>query len=543
MLNLRHSFRTASFQLLLCMGVITVAACSNTPTKEELKSVQVYTDDHLSNEGQFRCYPIDNDAFDHPVDFLPLPVAPSENIWPRVQHELSLKYRNDPRVQAQLNWYVRHPEYFKRVQIRASRFLYHILEELHQQNAPVDLALLPIVESAYEPFAYSHGQAAGLWQFIPMTADRFKLERNWWIDERRDAVESTRAAIKYLSYLSRYFDGDWELAIAAYNAGEGRVRKAVKRNQKAGKPIDFWHLDLPVETSAYVPKMIALSELFRDPNKYGLELIDISNEPYFADVTLDTQIDLAQAAELADIDMDELYYLNAGLNRWATPPSGSYKLKLPKEKVASFESALKQLPIKERITWHRYIVQSGDNLSSIAKTFNSQIDAIRAANKLRGNEIPAGKALLIPTAKAKASQYRLSQDQRLAKRQAISPENGSYKHVYYVKPGDTFWSIAKQYKVDIQALARWNSKSPKDSLKINEKLVIWTKSPDRATNSQARVRRVNYKVRAGDSLAKVASKFNVGINQIAKWNKLDKRDYIQPGQKLKLYVNVMDTYH
>ncbi|MCK5880887.1 MAG: LysM peptidoglycan-binding domain-containing protein, partial [Sinobacterium sp.] len=478
----------------------------------------------------------------HPIDDMPMPLSPHDSIWPRIQSGLTLKYVDHPSVQAEINWYARHPEYFKRVQKRASRYLYHIVDTLNAQDAPVDLALLPIVESAYEPFAYSHGQASGLWQFIPGTAGRFKLKRSWWQDERRDVVESTNAAIKYLKILNRYFDGDWELAIAAYNAGEGTVRRAIRKNEKKGLPTDFWHLDLPKETSAYVPKMIALSHLFRHPEKYNIELLHIPNQAYFKQVKITQQLDLVQAAELADITMDELYYLNAGLNRWATPPSDDYIIKIPIANADNFKANLEKLPSDQRITWHRYTIQQGDSLSTIAVKFKTRSDIIISVNNIQNKRIYAGKTLLIPMAKGSHNQYKLSQDQRIAKRKARKPKNGLYQINYHVKPADSFWSIANKYNVSVESLAKWNKKSPKDSIYLNEVLVIWSKTPQASNERSGKVRKITYKVRRGDSLDKIANKFNVKVSQITKWNKINSGKYIQPGQKLTLFVNVMDTY-
>ncbi len=539
---------TSLLILMLLSSIVLLSACSSaTDAATQLvvdteKSETIPHIEFADEKNQFRCYPIDSDIFNHPIDSMPMPLAPNDNIWPRIQSELILEFVEHPSVKAELNWYVSHPEYFQRVQKRASRYLYYIVNELNLQDAPLDIALLPIVESAYEPFAYSHGQASGLWQFIPGTADQFKLERNWWQDERRDVVQSTRAAIKYLKYLNRYFDGDWQHAIAAYNAGQGRVRKAILKNKKNGLPTDFWSLDLPKETSAYVPKMIALSHIFSDPEKYNLELLHIANKPYFESIKLTDQLDLVQAAELADISMDELYYLNAGINRWATPPTSHYNIKIPVNQVDVFKQNLALLPTEERITWHRHTIQKGDSLSSIAEKFNTQSSIIISVNKLDNQQIYAGKTLLIPTAKSSSSKYKLSKDQRIAKRKAQKPKNGLYKITYFVKPGDSFWSIAQKYDVSVQSLAKWNQKSPKDLIQLNEELVIWSKKPQISNDHTGKVRKVIYKVRSGDSLAKVAGKFNLKVSQISKWNRINSSQYIQPGQRLTLFVNVMDTY-
>lgn len=534
---------------LLLSILLTLSACGAltpsppAPAEEEVAE-PFFTHEWLVADDEFRCFPVDEDVFDHPIDDLPLPIAPGENIWPRIQAGLSLPLVEHKSVQQQMDWYLSHPNYLARVQNRASRYLFYIIEHLHEQNVPYDIALLPIVESAYEPFAYSHGQASGLWQFIPGTGKRFRLDQNWWYDGRRDVVQSTDAAIQYLSYLHDFFDGDWLLAIAAYNSGEGTVRNAVKKNLARGKPTDFWHLDLPEETSAYVPKMIALAELFRNPEKYGLELLPISNEPYFVSVELDSQIDLAQAAKLADITIEEIYYLNSGLNRWATPPKDHYELKIPVSQYSLFVDALAKLPDDQRVTWQRYRVKSGDSLSAITNKFNSDKALICDVNNLHKDQIYAGQTLLIPAASATNKTYLYSQNQRLIKKQNSKPSSANYKQVYRVQPGDSFWKISRQHNVDVSALAKWNNKSPKDTLKVGEKLVIWKHigSTHTAPGREPKITKVNYKVRKGDSLAKVASKFKVKISQIVDWNNINPQSYLQPGQALTLFVNVMETY-
>ena len=529
--------------ILLGITILFLTACSNQASIEKPVIEEPALNWKISIS-ETRCFPVSEDIFNHPIDYLPLPVAPNESIWPRIQSGLTLEYIDHKSVRQQLNWYKKHPQYFERVQKRAARYFYHIANRLHEENVPYDLILLPIVESAYEPFAYSHGQASGLWQFIPGTGKRFKLEQNWWTDERRDAVESTDAAIKYLKYLHRFFDGDWLLAIAAYNSGEGTVRKAIRKNKKAGKPTDFWHLDLPKETSAYVPKMIALTEIFRNPIKYNIELVDIANQAYFQEVELDAQLDLSQAALLADVSIEEIYYLNSGLNRWATPPSKNYRLKLPINTIDVFKKNLSKLPESQRVTWHRHIIKSGESLSVIAKKYNSNSQLIRDVNKLKNNNIVAGKTLMVPKARKGHGQYLFSETQRLSKRQNTKPKSGTQKIQYYIQPGDSWWKIAQEHKVDIKSLARWNGKSPKDTLKVGGKLVIWAKNKNLANNTirPQKIRKVNYRVRQGDSLARIADKFNVRIKEIERWNGISSKKYLQPGQGLTVYVDVMETY-
>ncbi len=489
--------------------------------------------------GKDFCYPVENDNFNHPIDKMPVTITEDVTIWPRIQEGLVLSDIGHPRIDKYTHWYKKNPRYMAKVQQRSARYLHAIVELLDQYKLPKDLALLPIVESAYEPFSYSHGQASGLWQFIPMTAERFKLQSDWWKDDRRNTLKSTEAAIKYLSYLHRYFDGDWLVAIAAYNAGEGNLRKAIKKNQARDKPITFWHLDIPNETRDYVPKLIALSKVIAAPEKYGIELLAIPNKPYFETVSLSHQLDLAQAANLMDAPIEELYYLNPDLNQWATPPQDQYIFKIPADKKGAFTTALKQLPKEQRINWERHKVKSGESLSVIAQKYNSNVKLIKEVNQLPNNHILKGMSLMIPTAKDNAIEYTYSQSQRLQSRQNRKPSNYKVKVEHMVKPGDSFWSIAKKHKVSISQLTRWNNKSPKDSLRIGEKLVIWQTNTSNSRSGM--IRKVYYTVRNGDSLAKIAGKFKVKVSDIVRWNQVDPKKYVYKGQKLTLYVDVSKT--
>lgn len=464
------------------------------------------------------------------------------NLWTltREQMQLDLHVTN-PRVQSQLNWYKKHPKYIARVVNRAKPYYHHILQQAIERDIPVELALLPIVESAFDPFAYSHGRAAGLWQFIPSTGKHFGLKQNWWYDGRRDVIRSTDAAYTYLSQLNKRFDGDWLLAIAAYNAGGGNVSKAIKRNQRISKPIDFWSLKLPKETMAYVPKLLAISELIKNSQQYDIELPAIDNTPYFAAVTIESQIDLAQAAEMAEISTKELYLLNPGFNRWATDPEGPHELLIPVDKSQAFTTALNQIPQDKRVNWARYKVQSGDSLIVIAKKFDTTVSQIKRTNDLRSNNIRIGQSLMISTASQNSSEYALSQQQRHAHKQKVIARTTDRNEKYYtVKSGDSFWKIANKYQVGVRQLARWNSMAPGDPLRAGKRLVIWSKPQQTALSSSDRqiIRKVGYKVRNGDSLYRIANKFNVSVSDILQWNKIQKDRYLKPGQHLTLYVDV-----
>ncbi len=465
------------------------------------------------------------------------------NAWIRLQHGMRMKPVLNKRVQAQLDWYLSHRKYLGRVMKRAAPILPFILNELEKKDLPSEIALLPIVESAYQAFAYSHGRASGMWQIIPSTGHHLGLKQNWWYDGRRDIIESTRAATRYLQSLARQFDGDWELALASYNAGPGKIRSAVRYNKKKGRKTDFWHLTrIRPETRDYVPKLLALKEIFANPEKYDIDLLYIEDEHQYQIVELDSQIDLALAADLAGISTESIYQLNPAFNRWATAPKGPHRLLLPSEKVDSFKQKLAELPRSKRVNWLRYKIRNGDTLSQIARKYRTSTALIKSVNKIRGHSIRAGKYLLIPTATKSIQQYSLSQNSRLSKIKN-TPRKGQ-KLTYRVKSGDSFWTIARKHGVNHRSLAKWNGMAPTDTLSIGQKLVIW-KTAGKAkaqrvslfdTQPKNRMHALRYTVRKGDSLSRIASKFKLRVSDIKKWNRIGK--YLQPGQKLKLYVDI-----
>jgi len=482
-----------------------------------------------------------------PVAGIEMPSSPArpDDVLSRLRAGFELTYEDNHRTAAELKWFAKHPDYLNRVFTRAQRYLPYILAELERRDMPLELALLPIVESAYDPFAYSHGRAAGLWQMIPGTARRFGIKQNWWYDGRRDVVDSTRAALDYLEYLEELNDGNWLNAIASYNSGEGNVLRAARKNRKAGKPIDFWYLRLPKETSMYVPKLLALVEIVADPGKYNLTLPEVPNEQQFVVADINTQLDLALAAELAGVNVDTIYQYNPGYNRWSTDPAGPHRLVMPIDVADRFTAALEQVPERERVRWQRHKVRSGEAISQIAERYNTTVSALRAANNLRGNTIRAGHHLMIPVATKPLSAYSQSADARLAKTQNRKRAGNKLEHV--VRSGESFWTISRHYGVTHRALAKWNGMAPGDTLSVGKKLVLWTDgavarveqprtSPTEALGNTTR--KLRYTVRNGDSLYLIARKFRVGIDQIARWNGIDRNKILRPGQKLSLYVDV-----
>ncbi len=484
----------------------------------------------------------------------PEPSAPAEkmphlDLWQRTLAGYQLSIPNNSRIDHEFKWFTSHADYVKRIQTRAQPYLHFILEEIEKREMPSELALLPVVESAFQPFAYSPGRAAGLWQFIPSTGRHFGLKQNWWYDGRRDVVSATRAALDYLQSLANRFDGDWELALASYNAGAGTVSRAIKRNKKRGKATDFWSLNLPRETKSYVPRLLAFARLLSQSDSLGIRFDPLPNEPHFASVDIGSQLDLALAAELAGITIQELYHLNPGFNRWATDPQGPHRLQLPVDKVESFKQKLAALDSDKRLRWKRYKIKNGDNLGAIAQRHNTTVALLQQVNKIRGTQIRAGKHLLIPISAKSLEHYAFSAQQR--KNRIQNSSRGGTKISYTVRPGDNLWDISRSFDVNHRSLAKWNGMAPRDILKPGQRLVIWTKKkstqssvpavaalPPAMENSPlAKRSSVNYQVRKGDSLSRIATRFNVSVADLRKWNSLPGK-YLQPGQKIKLFVDI-----
>lgn len=474
----------------------------------------------------------------------------STDLWQRLRGEFQLihQYRDQfyrKRINEEIQWLKKHPAYLKRVSRRAEPYLHYVVNQMVANGLPGELALLPIVESAYDPFAYSPGRAAGLWQFIPATGKHFELQQDWWQDERRDVVESTRAAIDYLSSVHRRFDNDWLLALASYNAGQGRISKLRRHNAKANKPQDYWSLALPNETKRYVPRLLAIAEVINNPDKYGISLHAIEDAPQFVSIGIGSQLDLAQAAALADISMDVLYKYNPQYNRWATPPEGPHRLLMPIDNAEIFTSALMTLTPEQRLSWKRYKIKSGDTLSEIVSQFGTTSKQVRLANGLKNDSIRIGKILMIPVASEANQHYVMSAEQRNQRLLVSGSKSNRQPSYYVVKEGDSWWTISRQFSVSTSQLTKWNGKAPGDMIRPGQKLVVWDKKKSISKTNQLTgfsrepvFRKVYYQVRSGDNLSTIANRFKVKLHDLIAWNKLDNQRYLKPGQQLSIHVDV-----
>tara|TARA_R110000868_G_scaffold245794_3_gene502379 strand:- start:8920 stop:10458 length:1539 start_codon:yes stop_codon:yes gene_type:complete len=501
-LNLKALARSA--KALLVIICITVAGCQST---QQQRLVPERTAG-LEQEPEW----LNDSAADAPEE--------PTDIWERVRngYQLQETITLNPRIEQQRLWFVSNPSFIEKAGERSNPYIHFIVERLEQRNMPMELALLPMIESAYNPLAYSHAHAVGLWQFIPSTGRYFNLRQTNWYDGRRDVMASTDAAINYLSRLKEMFNGDWLLALAAYNAGEGRVSRAIERNQKLGLPTDYWNLSLPTETQNYVPKLLALSQVVMTPHAYGVSLAPVANEPYFEKVEFKQHMDLARVAAMAGLDEDELYLLNPAFKKGVTL-DGPQHLLVPTDKAELLTANLSLMKPQELVDWQQYRVRSGDSLHSIANQHQVTVGTLKDINKLTGSHLRIGQQLSIPT------QPRVNTRQPL-RQLATAPSTPS--RTYRVKNGDSLWQIAKSHKVTVTDVRRWNKLSG-NSLRVGQVLSLHAGKPSSARQSTS-----YYKVRRGDSLYLIAKRLKVPMKTLQNWNpKAGKA--LKPGQTLTLY--------
>ncbi|WP_194755389.1 lytic transglycosylase [Aliidiomarina indica] len=529
--------------ILAASVVLGLSGCQLTSTADhEAEQDVAPTTEYPLQEGLQRyalVHPVQADVAQQEKE---LPPQLQADIWDRVRMQMAIEVPDNSLVQSHRDWYLRHPGYIDRVAQRAAPFLHLIVEEIEKRNLPLELVLVPVVESAYDTFAYSHGRASGIWQFIPSTARHYGLDINWWYDGRRDVMAATTTALDYFDRLGQTFNGDWLLALAAYNGGQGRVLGAMRRNEQAGKGTDFWSLDnLPRETRNYVPKILALAELLKESDTWAVTWPYIPNQPVTEIVDVGQQIDLALAAEMAGMSLEELHRYNSGYNRWATAPDGPHTLLLPSERARDFRTAMANSDPKDWLAWQRHQVRSGESLITIARRYNTTPTAIQQFNNLSGTMIRRGDYLLIPVASQDLERYTLSAEQRLASAQGRTSSGTRVEH--RVARGDTLWDLSRKYGVTVANLARWNNMAPGDMLRPGQTLVVWQTQATASTGTTAStstpvVRTIQYQVRSGDSLARIASRFRVSIADIEQWNSISRDRFLQPGQRLTLHVDV-----
>ena len=443
------------------------------------------------------------------------------DIWERIRRELTIKIPDDQIAATSIyrERLYKNQSAVNRISKSGQRYLFHTLSRAQELNLPVELALLPFVESEFDPYAKSVDGATGIWQFMPATGKEWGLKSNWWYDGKKDVLASTEAALKFLSYLHQKFDEDWLLAMAAYNTGPTRVNRAIRKNKMQDKGIRFWDLDLPKETTAYVPKLLVLCELINNPKSFEVNLPSIANRPYFQRVKIPGQLDLMQAADLAGLKPETIYELNPGFNQWATDPSGPHYLLLPIGVSDRFMTQLESLDENDLVRWDRYKIRRGDSLSRIASRYKIEVAVLKEINGMDDDLIIAGKEIMVPRGSAWADKQ--------------SPR----EQLYIVLKGDTLWNISRKFKVSIEDLVLWNELNLEKPLQINQEIKIFSRYERIRQDLPSReLRTMLYPVKSGDTISRIASKFEISPQKIQEWNEIEDVSKIFPGQVLKLFL-------
>ncbi len=479
------------------------------------------------------------------------PAQPPGDLWERIRMGFALGEMDTPLVQEHENWYASRPDYVRRMVERSQLYLFHIVEEVEKRGMPTEIALLPMIESAFNPKAYSRAHASGIWQFIPSTGKNFGLQQNWWYDGRRDIMAATDAALDYLQKLHDMF-GSWELALSAYNWGEGNVMRAIGRNGAKGLPTDILSLRMPPETRNYLPKLLAIKHIVANPEAYGLALAPIPNQPYFTKVATSKHIDLALAARLAEMPMAEFTSLNPAHNRPVINSKDADYLLLPVDKVETFVNNLESYD-KPLVSWGSYTLGRGEKLDKVAHKFSLSVSRLKEINGISGNRRLAGGTLLVPLGRQAASGDALAGD--FTVRDEPEAAAGGKPLVHAVKKGDTLLGIARRYAVapeQIKALNHLKS----NRVAVGQKLVLSKAAPARksaaakpsapsakraAAAKSTRIavtkpRSTQYTVRRGDTLSSIAKRYNVAANDIQRWNNISAKRPLNPGLKVTLFI-------
>lgn len=474
---------------------------------------------------------------------------PAPDIWESLRKGFRLRDEMaHPRVAVQRRLLLEQSSFVEKAAENSTRYLYHVKQALVERNFPLELAFLPMIESGYDPRARSASQATGMWQLIPSTARHLGLRKNTGYDGSRDVVESTEAALQYLDQMQKHFDGDWLLTLAAYNAGQGAIDRAIERNRALGKPTDFWHLNLPQQTMEFVPRILAFAQLAAEADKYQVALPNIPDRPYFVTVDIARQIELSVAAELAKLPLEEIERLNPGYRRGTTDSHGNHRLLIPAAQAEALNYKLSLFPAERAAGWQHYKVKEGDSLESIAQRFDTSTTTIQQLNELDGS-LRTGEKLVLPAPWSLLTKRSESGTQGTAAQHSESARDSGEKGAQYrVRQGDTPWRIARQHGISLDELTRLNGEAKVASLRPG--MLLQVRSQDQAAATQRRdptaerpstqktaTQRVDYRVRKGDTLYRIASRFKLPVEKILEWNESVRGEQtIKPGDQVTLYV-------
>ena len=457
----------------------------------------------------------------------------SEDLWQKIRDDFGFPEMDNKLVRKHVKFYSERPVYFERILKRASIYLPYIYQKVDSMGMPSEIALLPIIESAYNPRARSRAGAVGLWQFMPFTGKQYGLKQNWWYEGRRDIIASTAAALDYLNHLYLMFNNDWTLALAAYNAGENGIHRAIRKNQNQNKSTRYSDLKLKQETSNFVPKLIAAKKIIANPEAYGINLPKLSSEPAFEIVQFNFQVDLAILAHWTEIQNYELEQLNPGLRRSVTPPGGPHRILVPSDKYDRVVSWISDLHPSHAVVTAMYQVKPGDVLGTIAQRYNVSVASIKSINSMNSDLIRIGEVIRVPNPSSINHHAGfISQDNKAGR-----------QFIHQVQRGDVLGTIAQRYNVSVANLRTANSLNS-DLIRVGQKLRIpipntigqFASTPAAGYNLTSGTRFV-HKVKLGDSLWKIARLYQVNVTNLLIWNDIDSGTYIHPGQSIVVYIN------
>lgn len=515
-----HVFSRSLLGLALSLSLFTVAPGTHAASED---------DDIPASVANAEALPADDASS---VEELGVP----SDVWERIRRGYAMPVLQSKLVDRWVDFYTKDPAYLRRMSERAGQYLYHIVEEIENRGMPTELALLPFVESAFQAEALSRAKAAGLWQFMPATGKAYDLAQNLWRDDRRDILESTRAALDYFEYLHGMF-GDWHLALAAYNWGEGSVQRAIQRAKRRKQPTDYLHLRMPRETANYVPKLEAVKRIISNPSKYGITLPDVGNEPFFVTITKPRDIDIETAAELAGMPLEEFRRLNPSYKLPVIVASHNNVMLLPADKVDFFVDNLASWmdsgqPLSQ---WTTYRLQQGETLAQVAGRSGMTEDELRKVNGIpKGRRVLANSTLLVRSTGTE-DQQDIAAELANAKLQ-LSPTTTWRRVTYRVRSGDTLSGIARRWRITMKSIVTAN-RLRSDRLRVGQRLVLTVPNVPRqaiaSTQRSESSQHVIHRVRSGETLSTIASRYGVSIAQLKMTNRI-RTNLIRPGQRLRI---------
>tara|TARA_B100001057_G_scaffold81425_3_gene76914 strand:+ start:1021 stop:2511 length:1491 start_codon:yes stop_codon:yes gene_type:complete len=437
------------------------------------------------------------------------------NIWEMIKRNSSPQNQDiNEEILFYMNIHLQDSEKFNKYLSDSYYFLYFVINELDNANLPHEFALIPYIESNYDPFSISSSGAVGMWQFMPRTGRLYNLDKTWWNEDRHDPFRSTSAAVGYIKYLYNRFDQDVLLTLAAYNAGPSLLDRRINKNLRKGYEKDFWSLELPSQTRNYIPKYLALKELIFNSEKYGVSLPDIPNKPVVHKISIPGQVEVLTLSEYLDMKPELLYKLNAGYTKWASAPKDESIFYIPTKEYEFFINDVNIFKESNQINWISHVVESGDSLWALASKYDTEVRIIKEINLLKKDILSIDDTLLIPLSKTKSNNF-------------IPYE------MHIVSEGDTLWQLSQKYNLSVSDLAKMNSIDERSYLKLGQQLTIGNKNIHR--NIESKKRTILYSVKQGDNLYKISELFDVSIKSIKEINDF-KDNKLMPGQIIKIAI-------